>query len=87
MVVELRAARESLKARHSALLAEHHHLHHPVWGQILKTGYQNSRFAHQVREGVGVGGRGGAGACGVAGWRWGRIMGAWGGGGWVVWRV
>ncbi|XP_076939314.1 uncharacterized protein LOC143607946, partial [Bidens hawaiensis] len=21
---------------------------HPVWGQLLKTGYQNSRFAHQV---------------------------------------
>jgi hypothetical protein len=21
---------------------------HKVWGQLMKTGYQNSRFAHQV---------------------------------------
>jgi len=50
MVGELRAVRESLKARHSAQLAEHHHAHHPIWGQILKTGYQNSRFAHQIER-------------------------------------
>jgi hypothetical protein len=23
---------------------------HKVWGQLMKTGYQNSRFAHQVRS-------------------------------------
>ena len=23
---------------------------HGVWGQLMKTGYQNSRFAHQVRQ-------------------------------------
>ena len=24
---------------------------HKVWGQLMKTGYQNSRFAHQVHDG------------------------------------
>lgn len=48
VAAHLRAARDSVKARHSLRLAEHHHAHHPIWGQILKTGYQNSRFAHQV---------------------------------------
>lgn len=37
-------ARES----HRAMLADHHESFHSTWGQLLKTGYQNSRFAHQV---------------------------------------
>uniref|UniRef100_A0A453LXB3 Uncharacterized protein n=2 Tax=Aegilops tauschii subsp. strangulata TaxID=200361 RepID=A0A453LXB3_AEGTS len=27
---------------------QHHQKFHKVWGQLMKTGYQNSRFAHQV---------------------------------------
>ena len=38
-----------VREKHRALLAQHHERFHPVWGQLLKTGYQNSRFAHQVR--------------------------------------
>ena len=37
-----------VREKHRALLAQHHERFHPVWGQLLKTGYQNSRFAHQV---------------------------------------
>jgi hypothetical protein len=36
------------QARHSAVLRSHHRNFHPVWGQLMKTGHQNSRFAHQV---------------------------------------
>lgn len=41
--------RRSIKERHTALLRTHHARFHPIWGQLLKTGHQNSRFAHQVR--------------------------------------
>lgn len=37
-----------VREKHRALLAQHHERFHPVWGQLLKTGYQNSRFAHQA---------------------------------------
>ena len=40
----------SVRDRHSRLLAEHHARFHPVWGQLLKTGYQNSRYAHQMER-------------------------------------
>ncbi len=36
------------QAQHSAKLADLHKQHHPIWGQLLKTGHQNSRFANQV---------------------------------------
>ena len=39
-----------VREKHRALLAEHHERFHPIWGQLLKTGYQNSRFAHQVTQ-------------------------------------
>ena len=39
-----------VREKHRALLAEHHARFHHVWGQLLKTGYQNSRFAHQVER-------------------------------------
>ena len=39
-----------VREKHRALLAEHHERFHHVWGQLLKTGYQNSRFAHQVER-------------------------------------
>jgi len=43
-----RAPRQ-VREKHRALLARHHERFHPIWGQLLKTGYQNSRFAHQAR--------------------------------------
>jgi len=46
--VSLISALALLQARHSQLLAGHHGRFHPVWGQLLKTGHQNSRFANQA---------------------------------------
>jgi HAD superfamily 5'-nucleotidase-like hydrolase len=43
-VEERNAAREGLREK----LREYHRRFHPIWGQIFKTGYQNSRFAQQV---------------------------------------
>ena len=37
-----------VRESHREMLAEHHASFHSTWGQLLKTGYQNSRFAHQV---------------------------------------
>lgn len=37
-----------VRESHRAMLADHHACFHSTWGQLLKTGYQNSRFAHQV---------------------------------------
>lgn len=42
--------REGLRERHRALLKAHHDQFHPVWGQLMKTGYQNSRYAHQIER-------------------------------------
>ncbi|KAL6757409.1 purine 5'-nucleotidase [Haematococcus lacustris] len=50
MLQGLKERRASLKRMHSEQLRHLHHRHHPIWGQILKTGYQNSRFAHQVER-------------------------------------
>jgi 5'-nucleotidase len=50
LLVELRLQRAALKERHTNLLATHHRQFHPIWGQLLKTGHQNSRFAHQVER-------------------------------------
>jgi 5'-nucleotidase len=50
LLSQLRLRRDSLKTRHSHLLAHHHRQFHPVWGQLLKTGHQNSRFAHQMER-------------------------------------
>jgi hypothetical protein len=44
----LKVEREEIKERHSHLLRTHHEQFHPVWGQLLKTGYQNSRYGHQI---------------------------------------
>lgn len=46
----LKEQRASLRLRHRALLKEHHSRFHQVWGQLLKTGYQNSRYAHQIER-------------------------------------
>ncbi len=37
-------SREALREK----LREYHRRFHPIWGQVFKTGYQNSRFAQQV---------------------------------------
>ena len=39
-----------MKDQHKIVLEKHHRRFHPIWGQLLKTGYQNSRFAHQVER-------------------------------------
>ena len=39
-----------VREQHMQQLKEHHEAFHEVWGQLLKTGYQNSRFAHQVER-------------------------------------
>lgn len=46
----LREQRNILKERHRVLLQKHHEAFHPIWGQLLKTGYQNSRYAHQIER-------------------------------------
>lgn len=43
-VEERNSAREALRET----LREYHRRFHPVWGQVFRTGYQNSRFAQQV---------------------------------------
>ncbi len=43
-VEERNEAREGLREK----LREYHRRFHPIWGQVFKTGYQNSRFAQQV---------------------------------------
>lgn len=50
LLAQAEADRAELKARHSALLRAHHRQFHPIWGQLMKTGHQNSRFAHQVER-------------------------------------
>lgn len=42
--------RPQVRERHRQLLEKHHQRFHTVWGQLMKTGYQNSRFAHQVER-------------------------------------
>lgn len=46
-------AESELQVVKAALAAEterYHQRFHPVWGQLFKTGYQNSRFAEQVEQ-------------------------------------
>ena len=38
------------KARHREKTRELHAAFHPVWGQLMKAGSQNSRFAHQLER-------------------------------------
>ena len=39
---------EELREEHSRHLAEFQGKFHTIWGQFMKTGYQNSRFANQI---------------------------------------
>ncbi|KAJ0980389.1 hypothetical protein J5N97_008644 [Dioscorea zingiberensis] len=47
---ELETQRENVRCLHQLAQRECHQKFHKVWGQLMKTGYQNSRFAHQVER-------------------------------------
>ncbi|KAL9257411.1 Cytosolic purine 5'-nucleotidase-like protein [Drosera capensis] len=49
-VVTLESRREQVRLAHQQAQRELHKMFHEVWGQLMKTGYQNSRFAHQVER-------------------------------------
>ncbi|EPS70199.1 hypothetical protein M569_04560, partial [Genlisea aurea] len=49
-VESLKADREKFRSTHQQSQRELHQQFHEVWGQLMKTGYQNSRFAHQVER-------------------------------------
>ncbi|GAB2222553.1 hypothetical protein Droror1_Dr00016671 [Drosera rotundifolia] len=47
---KLETQREEVRRAHQQAQLELHKEFHCVWGQLMKTGYQNSRFAHQVER-------------------------------------
>ncbi|PNY04171.1 cytosolic purine 5'-nucleotidase-like protein [Trifolium pratense] len=47
---ELKLEREIVLSSHQEALRKLHQKFHEPWGQLMKTGYQNSRFAHQVER-------------------------------------
>ncbi|KAA8537624.1 hypothetical protein F0562_027232 [Nyssa sinensis] len=49
-IEKLESQREKVRLSHQQSQRECHQKFHKVWGQLLKTGYQNSRFAHQVER-------------------------------------
>jgi len=44
----LHVALATVQREHTQRLSEFHAAFHPVWGSLMKTGYQNSQFASQV---------------------------------------
>eukprot|EP00250_Pteridium_aquilinum_P009129 c18461_g1_i2 orf=176-1831(-) len=46
----LQVQRDHIRALHRQALKECHETFHKTWGQLMKTGYQNSRFANQVER-------------------------------------
>jgi len=46
----LRLERDALRELHRQRLRSYHQSFHGVWGQLMKTGYSNSRFASQVER-------------------------------------
>ncbi|KVH98402.1 5'-nucleotidase domain-containing protein 4 isoform X1 [Cynara cardunculus var. scolymus] len=46
----LESQRARVRAAHQESQRIFHQKFHPVWGQLMKTGYQNSRFADQVER-------------------------------------
>ena len=46
----LNEQRSAIKATLQEQLSSYHKVFHPIWGQLLKTGYQNSRFAAQLEN-------------------------------------
>ncbi|XP_038716865.1 5'-nucleotidase domain-containing protein 4 isoform X2 [Tripterygium wilfordii] len=49
-LVELESNRDKVRITHQQAQRNCHQKFHKVWGQLMKTGYQNSRFAHQVER-------------------------------------
>ncbi|XP_048331009.1 uncharacterized protein LOC107420251 isoform X1 [Ziziphus jujuba] len=49
-LVELQSKRDLVRFTHQQAQRNCHQKFHKVWGQLMKTGYQNSRFAHQVER-------------------------------------
>ncbi|KAG4147013.1 hypothetical protein ERO13_D05G196832v2 [Gossypium hirsutum] len=47
---ELESRRDQVRLAHQQAQGDHHQKFHKIWGQLMKTGYQNSRFAHQVER-------------------------------------
>jgi HAD superfamily 5'-nucleotidase-like hydrolase len=50
MVEQLEKDFETAKLEHRKKTKEYHERFHWVWGALMKSGYQNSRFAHQVER-------------------------------------
>ncbi|ONI32664.1 hypothetical protein PRUPE_1G379000 [Prunus persica] len=46
----LESERDRVRITHQDAQRECHKMFHKIWGQLMKTGYQNSRFAHQVER-------------------------------------
>ncbi|KAK8683772.1 hypothetical protein V6N13_039822 [Hibiscus sabdariffa] len=47
---ELESQSDKARLAHQQAQRECHQKFHKIWGQLMKTGYQNSRFAHQVER-------------------------------------
>ncbi|KAA3488899.1 Cytosolic purine 5'-nucleotidase [Gossypium australe] len=47
---ELESRRDRVRLAHQQAQGDYHQKFHKIWGQLMKTGYQNSRFAHQVER-------------------------------------
>ncbi|XP_022852959.1 5'-nucleotidase domain-containing protein 4-like isoform X1 [Olea europaea var. sylvestris] len=47
---KLKRQSEQVRLKHQRAQRECHRMFHKVWGQLMKTGHQNSRFAHQVER-------------------------------------
>ncbi|XP_071723965.1 uncharacterized protein [Rutidosis leptorrhynchoides] len=50
IIDQLECKRDKARNAHQLAQRECHQKFHKVWGQLMKTGYQNSRFAHQVER-------------------------------------
>jgi uncharacterized protein (DUF1684 family) len=46
----LQSERDKIREQHRQAQRDCHHQFHKTWGQLMKTGYQNSRFSHQVER-------------------------------------
>ncbi|CAH9080982.1 unnamed protein product [Cuscuta epithymum] len=46
----LESERDEVRRDHQEKQREYHQEFHNIWGQLMKAGYQNSRFAHQVER-------------------------------------
>ncbi len=47
-LAKVKAEQDFCKAMLEGEIVKFHNLFHPIWGQLFKAGYQDSRFAQQV---------------------------------------